>query len=53
MFYLESRDKFDQAPDEVKEGTILVQPGVTTTKSKKKRNKKKVPKLPPKIDDIQ
>ncbi|KAL3229209.1 hypothetical protein RNJ44_02296 [Nakaseomyces bracarensis] len=45
MFYLESRDKFDNAPDDVKEGTILVQSGESKGK-KKKKPKKKVPKIP-------
>lgn len=46
MFYLESRDKFDNAPDDVKEGTILVQSTDNKAAKKKKKPKKKVPKIP-------
>ncbi|CAI4064424.1 hypothetical protein SUVZ_08G0370 [Saccharomyces uvarum] len=46
MFYLDSQEKFKDADDSVKEGTVLVQQnlgGAQASKSKKKRNKKKKP----------
>ncbi|CAI4063417.1 hypothetical protein SKDZ_08G0320 [Saccharomyces kudriavzevii ZP591] len=46
MFYLDSQEKFKNADESVKEGTILMQQpleGAQSSKSKKKRNKKKKP----------
>lgn len=44
MFYLESQEKFKDADESVKEGTIIVKPRNQTSAANKKKNKKKTSK---------